>query len=151
MRKLILTGALALAALACSSGADIIGEMLDSGVPDAGAQPGEVIVACDVELYYRDGLDRQVSKLYAEVPASELTVAFNAYVCNDGEGISTQQPTPLCNDPSCSGEPETLPRCVPTAVEIRSDGRFRFTCSGDSHYTNTHAQIPDGSYIKIVR
>ena len=31
---------LTLIAIACASGADMMGEVLDSGVPDAGAQPG---------------------------------------------------------------------------------------------------------------
>ena len=38
MKKLGWITVLALAAIACSSGADMIGEMMDSGVPDAGAQ-----------------------------------------------------------------------------------------------------------------
>lgn len=50
MRKLILIGAATVAAVACSSGADMIGEILDSGVPDAGAQPGGVLVDCDLVL-----------------------------------------------------------------------------------------------------
>lgn len=40
MKKLILVGGLVVVAIACSSGADMLGEILDSGVPDAGAQPG---------------------------------------------------------------------------------------------------------------
>jgi len=146
MRKLILMVGLIVVGIACG---DAVNEMLDSGVPDAGAQPGELIVSCDVELYYRDGQDRQVSRLYAEVAAAEMTVPFNAYVCNDGEGIPTS-PQPLCSDPSCS-EVEPQPRCLPAAVEIRPDGRFRFVCSGSSPFGNPHTGVPDGSYIKIVR
>lgn len=39
MRKLTLISGLALAAIACATGADMVGEIMDSGVPDAGAQP----------------------------------------------------------------------------------------------------------------
>ena len=40
MRKFGLMVAVALAAVACATGADMVVEMMDSGVPDAGAQPG---------------------------------------------------------------------------------------------------------------
>jgi hypothetical protein len=40
MRKFGLMVGLALFAIACATGADMVGEMMDSGVPDAGAQPG---------------------------------------------------------------------------------------------------------------
>jgi hypothetical protein len=38
MRKLVLVGGLVVVAFACGTGADMVGEILDSGVPDAGAQ-----------------------------------------------------------------------------------------------------------------
>ena len=41
MRKLVLIGAIAAVAFACGTGADMVGEILDAGVPDAGAQPGD--------------------------------------------------------------------------------------------------------------
>ena len=41
MRKVGLMVGLALVAIACATGADMVGEMMDSGVPDAGAQPGD--------------------------------------------------------------------------------------------------------------
>jgi len=41
MRKLILMFGLAVVAIACATGADMMGEILDSGVPDAGADPGD--------------------------------------------------------------------------------------------------------------
>jgi hypothetical protein len=40
MRKLVLMVGLVVVAIACATGADMVGEMMDSGVPDAGAQPG---------------------------------------------------------------------------------------------------------------
>ena len=40
MRKVGLVVGLTLAAIACATGADMVSEMMDSGVPDAGAQPG---------------------------------------------------------------------------------------------------------------
>lgn len=39
MRKMIWIGMLTLAVIACGTGADMMGEIMDSGVPDAGAQP----------------------------------------------------------------------------------------------------------------
>jgi hypothetical protein len=39
MRKLILMVGLVAVAIACGSAADMVGEIMDSGVPDAGAQP----------------------------------------------------------------------------------------------------------------
>jgi hypothetical protein len=41
MKKLGTMVGLALVAIACAGGADMMGEVLDSGVPDAGAQPGD--------------------------------------------------------------------------------------------------------------
>jgi hypothetical protein len=40
MKKLGWMVALVVIAVACGSGADMMGEIMDSGVPDAGAQPG---------------------------------------------------------------------------------------------------------------
>jgi len=48
MKKLGWATVLALVVIACSTGADVVGEILDSGVPDAGAQPGDGYeVPCD--------------------------------------------------------------------------------------------------------
>jgi hypothetical protein len=41
MKKLGWMVALVVIAVACGSGADMMGEIMDSGVPDAGAQPGD--------------------------------------------------------------------------------------------------------------
>jgi hypothetical protein len=41
MRKVGLMAGLALVAIACATGADMVGEIMDSGVPDADAQTGE--------------------------------------------------------------------------------------------------------------
>ncbi len=41
MRKLVWIVGLTAVAVACGTAGDMVGEMLDSGVPDAGAQPGE--------------------------------------------------------------------------------------------------------------
>ena len=48
MRKLGLVFGLTVVAIACATGADMMGEIMDSGVPDAGAQPGDAYeVPCD--------------------------------------------------------------------------------------------------------
>lgn len=58
MKRIGLVIGLAVAAIACATGADMVGEMMDSGVPDAGAQgdggadgsgtiPPGVVIQCD--------------------------------------------------------------------------------------------------------
>ena len=41
MRRFIVMVGLVVVGVACGSGADMLGEILDSGVPDAGADPGD--------------------------------------------------------------------------------------------------------------
>jgi hypothetical protein len=72
MRKLVLTGGLVVVAFACGTGADMMGEILDSGVPDAGAQ--------DTPATCNKG---EGSSRWAEFPMSnpgqtEITVCYAA-------------------------------------------------------------------------
>jgi len=77
MRKLGLMVALTLAAIACSTGADMVGEMMDSGVPDAGAQGGSSGTPPPDYSY--------------EVPCDETAVVeFNVYSTENVDGTEVR-------------------------------------------------------------
>jgi hypothetical protein len=105
MRKLILMVGLIVVGVACG---DAVSEMLDAGVPDAGAQPNVLTPECDTTV---DGVN------YAVVPASDLPGPFNAYEC-PGEyrlGDSTIECV-------ASIAVESSP------VQVDTEGRFWFRC-----------------------
>lgn len=97
-------------AIACSTGADMMGEILDSGVPDAGAQPGDGYeVPCDetqvveYNIYSTDSVDgtevrgalrfkykRTVSYSWTEV---ENVADVITYSCDQVSETVPAQPT----------------------------------------------------------
>jgi hypothetical protein len=134
MKKVILMGALAVVAIACGSAGEMIGEMLDSGVPDAGAQPGELMVQCDVV----DG-----NFAFAEVAGPELPGPFIAYLCTEAEGGIPNT--------GGGGENETA-TCITSPPEVMADGRYRFNCTrGNASYSGSNISVPEPHYVRIVR
>jgi len=139
MQRLILIGAIAAVAFACGTGADMIGEMLDAGVPDAGAQLGELRLECDIRIGGRP---------FAEASASELPGPFTVFGCDlmiDGETLPIG---PCGGNVSDCPIPQTF-NCAElwvsnpiTAVYRANDGSYAFGCGQSSrHY----------SYLKIIR
>ena len=155
MRKLISIGVLTVAVIACSAGLDTMGEIMDAGIPDAGAQPGELIVPCDVVYQYSSrspsGGSFDNTRIYAEVAASDLTGPFVAQLCVDAEegilGLGCAQNLNW----TCSGEYPPPPKCVFTGHEVMSDGRFRFRCDGLGTSPNNYLSDDDAPYVKIIR
>ncbi len=135
MRKLILMVGLVVVAIACGTGADMMGEIMDSGVPDAGAQPGALRVECDIP----EGGNSKV----ALVAASELPGVFNAYLC-------TEAPEELHSFlANTFGE---APVCIIVSPVIMADGRYGFDCeTGNGGYGGSTFTFPEPSHIRIVR
>jgi hypothetical protein len=92
MRKLGTMVGLALVAIACATGGDMVDEMLDSGVPDAGAQPTPKPVGKFVgytsegySLYPSDG----EGGLFNTYAACQTDFGNNARICTVTDVLGT--------------------------------------------------------------
>jgi hypothetical protein len=85
MKKLGWMVALVVVAVACGSGADMMGEIMDSGVPDAGAQPGTegTFVGYSSE---RLSLSRGLFAVYA---ACQADFGASSRICTEAEVLGT--------------------------------------------------------------
>ena len=117
MKKLILVVGLVAAAVACGTGADMMGEILDSGVPDAGAQVPGVTTAKFVG--YSAGAHQlapqgRLGGLFNTYAVCQADFGAKARICTIGEVHSTLDlpaPPPGATDGAQAGAyvAETLP------------------------------------------
>ena len=138
MQRLGWMMALVVAAIACSTGADMVGEMLDAGVPDAGAQPGEIILQCDIEA-----TEDRYTKMWAKVPVSELDGPFRWLLCYGDDypfdPTDLLPPTPPeltnieCQDMNFGGD--DIRAAAANSLAVISDGYYWFDCGSSASLT----------------
>ena len=136
MRKPILMVGLVVVAIACSSAGDMIGEILDSGVPDAGAQQGELVVPCDIEWN---------TDFYASVSPADLSGAFTAFWCDYVDEAGEPAPNPWGLASGC-GADCPLPEPVCQKVDylstfVAADGNYWFRCTPGGSWRATTVRI----------
>ena len=150
MQRLGWMVALVVIAVACSTGVDMMGEIMDSGVPDAGAQPGELIAQCDVVF---ENANSTAPVFFAEVAASELTGPFVAQACTDAEGGIPNVFGGSYREPTLNGEPAPAVKCASISMSghaVTSDGRVLFPCISPS-FNNFWFGFPEPGYVRIIR
>jgi hypothetical protein len=122
MRKLFWMVGLVVVAVACGTAGDMVGEMLDSGVPDAGAQPTPTPVAKFVgytaEAHPLGRTQEDKGGLFDSYAACRADFGATARICTTAEVLGTADlPAP---PPAGSGATEgawfvetlnTVPRC----------------------------------------
>jgi len=148
MKKLILMVGLVVVAFACGTGADMMGEIMDSGVPDAGAQPGTgdgmQFVGVSTEAVPATG---GIFPMYA---ACNATFGSDHRMCTLAEILNTPKPPTLlegqswyqqdlnstpCNGYSYAGT-NTNPLNAPSVNEVgkvyssRCSNNFTIACCG---------------------
>ncbi len=91
MRKLFLMVGIVVVAIACSSAGDMIGEILDSGVPDAGAQPTPAgkFVGYTSEGYRLRPSEPGEGGLFNTYAACQLDFGASARICTVPEILAT--------------------------------------------------------------
>ena len=93
MRKFMVMAGLVVVAVACSSGADMIGEMLDAGVPDAGAQPTPrpvgKFVGYTSEAYTLDPFSDPSGGIFNTYAACQADFGDSARICTSTDVLGT--------------------------------------------------------------
>jgi hypothetical protein len=160
MRKLFWMVGLVVVAVACGTAGDMVGEMLDSGVPDAGAQPGDC--PCEVGPQGEQGVPGVGSVVWKD--ADGATVARmvgmkydryyfdldgNVWAVTSADDLTVTETSAggtwlAYSSRDCTGTAYILSGTVPPQFPLP---RMTFTIPSDP---NTIRVRPDGSALQVI-